>query len=429
MHPDTMRAIDYWIGVPLTALATALTKFSRGWAALFGHTPPPPQTPRRVCFLELAEIGGLVVAYPMLRRARELFPDAELCFLTFSGGRGLMELEPLRELVPEENLYIIRPTSLPVFLKDTFTVLLRMRKAGVDASVNLETFARFSTLLAWGSGARQRVGFARFHDEGRYCGDLLTHPVGYNPHRHAGETFLTLIEALAEAPAVPAKEPEDLSPPSGCEPMAKIELAADLSVPSVPSNPALARTVLAKVREDVPGFDPATQKIAIVNPNASDLVAVRRWPREHVRALVTDLLADESVVVVFTGTPDERGAAEELKQEIAPALQGRIANLAGKTTLAELIEVYHQARVLVTNDSGPAHFASLTELPVIVLFGPETPAIYGPLGTNVTPVYLRLACSPCVSAYNQKRSPCTDNQCMKRIAPERILTLAREHLA
>jgi ADP-heptose:LPS heptosyltransferase len=71
----------------------------------------------------------------------------------------------------------------------------------------------------------------------------------------------------------------------------------------------------------------------------------------------------------------------------------------------------------------------LTELPVLVLFGPETPKIYGPLGTNVQAIYLNLACSPCVSAYNQKRSPCTDNKCMTGIKPEDVLSQAREMLA
>src|SRR5262249_43816885 len=56
---------------------------------------------------------------------------------------------------------------------------------------------------------------------------------------------------------------------------------------------------------------------------------------------------------------------------------------------------------MITNDSGPAHFASITEMPTFVLFGPETPQFYGPLG-QTTPIYAGLACSPCVAATNHR---------------------------
>ena len=131
------------------------------------------------------------------------------------------------------------------------------------------------------------------------------------------------------------------------------------------------------------------------------------------------------VLIVLTGTPEERLAAETVRLALDTP---RVLNLAGRTTLPELIHLYNQASLLVTNDSGPAHFASLTRMPVLVLFGPETPAIYGPLGQNVEKIYLRLACSPCVSVYNQKRSPCGDNRCLKLITPGFILEKARQIL-
>ncbi|MFH1092413.1 MAG: glycosyltransferase family 9 protein, partial [Pseudomonadota bacterium] len=100
-----------------------------------------------------------------------------------------------------------------------------------------------------------------------------------------------------------------------------------------------------------------------------------------------------------------------------------------QTSIPELIDLYNLSDLLITNDSGPAHFASLTDIPVLVMFGPETPDIYCPLGANVRPVYKRPACSPCVSVYNQKRSPCTDNVCLKSITVEEILGMAREILS
>jgi ADP-heptose:LPS heptosyltransferase len=83
---------------------------------------------------------------------------------------------------------------------------------------------------------------------------------------------------------------------------------------------------------------------------------------------------------------------------------------------------------MVSNDSGPPNFASLTEMPTIVLFGPETPLLYKPLGENVQAVYAGFTCSPCVSAYNHRKSLCTDNKCMQAIKVDEVYGRVRDVL-
>jgi len=75
---------------------------------------------------------------------------------------------------------------------------------------------------------------------------------------------------------------------------------------------------------------------------------------------------------------------------------------------------------MVTNDSGPGHFSSVTNLRTVVLFGPETPALYGSLGKSI-PITAQLACSPCVSAANHRKTPCSDNACMRAITVEQVM--------
>ena len=75
---------------------------------------------------------------------------------------------------------------------------------------------------------------------------------------------------------------------------------------------------------------------------------------------------------------------------------------------------------MVTNDSGPAHFASLLRLPTVILFGPETPRLYSPIGDTHKDMYSNFACSPCVSVYNGKKSPCRENRCLMAITPEAV---------
>ena len=83
--------------------------------------------------------------------------------------------------------------------------------------------------------------------------------------------------------------------------------------------------------------------------------------------------------------------------------------------------MYAVSTVLVSNDSGPPNFASLTDIQVLVLFGPETPQCYLPLGKNMEMLYADYLCSPCVSAYNHRKSACTDNKCLQAITVEQVM--------
>jgi ADP-heptose:LPS heptosyltransferase len=98
----------------------------------------------------------------------------------------------------------------------------------------------------------------------------------------------------------------------------------------------------------------------------------------------------------------------------------RCINFAGALLLNQLPVLYTIAELMVTNDSGPGHFSAITKLPTFVLFGPETPDLYGSLG-NSTPIYAELACSPCVSAANHRKTPCRDNKCLQAITVDQVL--------
>lgn len=123
-------------------------------------------------------------------------------------------------------------------------------------------------------------------------------------------------------------------------------------------------------------------------------------------------------IVAITGAPAEQHGAQLIAKEIAD--DGRCICVAGRTTLRDLLTLYGIASVTISNDSGPCHFASLTQIPVVALFGPETPQLYGPVGENKVSISANLACSPCVNMLNHRFSPCTDNQCMKQIAVDRV---------
>jgi ADP-heptose:LPS heptosyltransferase len=164
----------------------------------------------------------------------------------------------------------------------------------------------------------------------------------------------------------------------------------------------------------------------LLNPNASDMLPLRKWETARFIELGRRIAAKHpEATVAITGAPAEAESAKAVAEAIGPG----VLCLAGQTTLRELIVLYTMADVLVTNDSGPGHFASLTPIASIVLFGPETPALFGPLGRNTQVVWANLACSPCVSALNHRFSPCKNNVCMQRIGLDEVMELVSRSLA
>jgi len=395
-----MRAIDRRVGVPLCALASALATL-RG---RFGRRPAAPV--RRALFVELSEMGSAILADPAMRRLAER-ASAELYFAIFAQNAASIEL---LGTVPSVNVFTLRSDNLLSLAIDVVRFMAWCRRHEVDTVVDLELFSRFTALLSWLSGARRRVGFHAWHDEGLYRGNLLTHPVRYNPHRHIATNFLALVETLLDDRRADPYHRAAIEAP---------ELAR------APRDEAEIARVRATLRSLCAHFDPVTQRLVLVNPNASDLLPQRRWMPEHFTAVIRALLRDyDDVVVVLTGAASDRGSCEAIAASVGDA---RCVSSAGAFEIRELPSLYHCAELMLTNDSGPAHFAAVTPLRTYVLFGPETPAIYGSLGDSV-PIYAELACSPCVSAANHRKTSCTNNVCLRSITPEQVLELLRARL-
>ena len=152
---------------------------------------------------------------------------------------------------------------------------------------------------------------------------------------------------------------------------------------------------------------------------------MRRLPLESFTELVRQLLEDPEVFVLIIGVASETPDAQHICSQVASP---RALDLTGRTTLNELLHLFDLAHVLVTNDSGPAHFAALTRIHVIVFFRPEIPERYRPLATTSDVVHTGYSCSPCIGPYNQRLSPCNDNLCLKSINVDEIVVLVRSRL-
>nr|WP_315128592.1 glycosyltransferase family 9 protein [uncultured Polynucleobacter sp.] len=398
---NTMRAIDHWVGVPLCAVASPIVGLIDGIKNILSRGP---DAPRKLLFIELSEMGSAILVDPAMRNAQAR--GAELFFLIFKSNRASLTL---LNTVKPVNIFTIDSSSLGGLIKDTLKFLLLARKHRIDTVIDLELFSRFTALLTGLCGARRRVGYHIFHGEGLWRGFMLTRKVHYNPHIHITKNFLSLIHAAF------AKEIE--------VPFSKIHIAdSEVHLEQAVIDPA----VLNKVRERIEKlsetfgiqFKQGEQRLILVNPNASDLLPQRRWAQQRFSELIQGLnQLYPNDLILITGSPAEFEYVEKVR---SVANVKNALNFAGQVSFAELPPLYTLSDVMVTNDSGPGHFSAVTPLRTVVLFGPETPALYGSVGKSIS-ITANLACSPCVSAANHRKTPCHNNVCMQAITVPQVL--------
>lgn len=401
MNVDFMRKVDYYAGIPLAFLVTPLVK-------LADLLKSKPGKPANVLFIELSEMGSTILVDPAMQKLKT-DGKANLFFVIFSKNKPSLKL---LNTVPEENIFTINESGLISLALDTLRFLLWTRKKKIDTVIDLELFSRFTALLTGLSGASIRVGFYSFHNEGLYRGEMLTHRVSYNPFIHIAKNFVALINtALSDAEEVPYSK--------------ALVTDEEIVLRTVSYSDSELNSMHERVQEAWPDYDKDRHRIVLINPNASELLPQRRWmPDRYIQLAKRILDHDKDLVVLLTGAPSEKQEAEKMAERVGTA---RCINFAGKLKLVELPVLYSISRVMITNDSGPGHFSSITGMPTLVLFGPETPALYGSLG-NSTPIYAGLACSPCVSAWNHRKTPCSDNVCLQAITVDQVFDETIKHL-
>lgn len=400
MKIKTLRIIDLWVGRPICWFITLLY-FAKGLLV----TRTAPADPRQILFIKLFGAGSIVLAYPTVREVQRRFPKAELYFLTFRANRPVLTL---LGAIPEGNIYTVRNDTFLHLVHDICVCLNGLIRKKLDVIIDLEFFSRFTAILSFALRSQLRIGFYGFHTEGLRRGRFINGQVNYNHTLHTARAFFTLLRPLG----IGQERFDPILP----------------LIPPTPAYPGNIRSLLPAAPSG-DGRTETTRWIAI-NPNTSDLIDLRRWPDEHFVGLALRLLAEYAEHgIIFIGSREEKGYVDTLVAAIKREQpNARIANLAGLTSLVELLDLFHLVELFITNDSGPAHLAALTRVKTITLFGPETPELYAPMNDNSTCLYLGLDCQPCITIYNGKHSHCRDNQCLKQLTVGTVFSLARTFL-
>jgi ADP-heptose:LPS heptosyltransferase len=402
MTVNTMRIIDKWVGIPLCFLISPFC-----WVSdLLRSARRKKPDLRRTLFIELSEMGSAIIADPAMKKLQRE-GKAELFFVIFSKNYKSLEI---LNTVPPANIFKMNAGNFFSLVADVFRFLAWCRRKKVSTTIDLELFSRFTALLAFFSGAGSRVGFTNLHDEGLYRGNLVNKRVRYNPHVHVAVNFISLAnKALGffdNAYSTVPIHPQELQ-------LAKAEVSS-----------TIIENIKGKIKQLYPDWK--NEAIVLLNVNASDMLPQRRWPQENFAATGRALLAQfPDIIIILTGSPGER----EYVQQVADGINDkRCINFAGFFEFNELVPLYSVSKLMLTNDSGPAHFAAVTDLKVFVLFGPETPHLYLPLGGNAEAFYLGLPCSPCVSAANHRKTSCVTRPCITGIEPAVVIEKLNSYL-
>jgi ADP-heptose:LPS heptosyltransferase len=396
LNIEFQRKVDRWAGSLICRIFSLFPGKDKKAAGL---------EPERILVILLSEMGSLILANSMFKELKRRYPQASIYALLFERNREILELV---NVMPPENILTINDRSMVHFAQDSLNIIRKMRGLRFDTVIDCELFSRVSSIFSYLSGAGIRVGFHRFTQEGLYRGDFINRPVLYNPYLHIGRQFLGMVEAV-QSGTVPAGK--------------RSTTGGELSAPRVDFPEVELQNMRAKLHRDFPGI--RDRNLVLLYPGGG-LLPVRAWPIEYYGRLSADLLK-EGYAVAIIGLEEDKKLARTI---LSFCQDSRCVDLTGYTkSICELLMIFHISKLLITNDGGPGHFSATTQIPAIVLYGPDTPVLYGSLNQRAHHFFLSLSCSPCLTAFNHRNSPCDgDNRCLKLIAPEKVFAKAIEIL-
>lgn len=402
MTLSLMRRVDYWFGVPLCFLLTGFRRLLDFFGKVSGRKERPVRT---ILLIKLSEMGAIVLAYPLITRLKEKYPTAKVAFLTFS--KNLPAFKLLNNAIHDEDIYTINEDSFWKMTVGIAQVLAALWRRKVDITLDLEFFSRFAAIISFLSGARKRVGFYRYCFEGLYRGELLTHKVQFNPLIHCSISYLSLGEVVEGS----RKD----------SPEFRENLRAALVYPEFVSLSERRARILQKLAS----YGIIGEQLFLINPGEG-VLPMREWPLEHYIELSRRILREPGRAILVVGSNPITGRDKALEKAVQ---HRRCINLVGQTKIEDLLELGCMSRMLISNDCGLPHMLSLTPCPKVVLFGPETPVVFSPVGKNTHIIYSHFPCSPCLSVFNHRESPCRDNRCLQTITVDEVFDAVQRVLS
>jgi heptosyltransferase-3 len=386
MNWKLIRIIDAYAGIPLVYVLAGLRR-------LF-FRPERPSSARRLLLVKFWGIGNLFMMLPSVAALRKAFPGAAIDLLTLASSRQAAE-----STGAFDGIRTVDTRGFIGFLRTTIAAVGALRRRHYDVIVDFEQFARFSALCIAAAGAARTIGF---RTRGQHRHVVFTHPVSYNNTVHITRSYCSLAEA-AGAPA------------GTCDPR-------DLSLPGDDGADERAAAVRSRLGM---GSGP----YVIFHVGTSDNFRERRWPAAGYAALADRMAERADLRIVLTGLAEEGFIAAEIAGLVRA--RDRLVDASGRISFPEYFDLIRSSKLVVSADTAAVHIASALGVPVVGLYGPNTPQLYGPWGEGGVAVYGRLSCSPCITNFNAKthncRHPGGKGACMRSMDAQDVYRSIEEH--
>lgn len=367
LTPAWRRKLDFLIGVPLIY---ALHFFARKHSF---HCQPTQ--PKKVLAIKLAAIGDTVLLIPVLRGLRRTHPDVQIHWLVSPINQELANTVPyVDRLILLEKLGIISLVKL--------VILLRREK--YDWVIDFEQWSRTTALLAYLTPATYRVGF---DTSGQKRSLLFDASYKKKKDQHELKNFAGLLNLLG----LSVEDPE-------------LELWEDATA---------SRKIEVFFQSTCRGD---RKHRLIFQPGCGADGKPREWPVENYFELARNLKEKIGDFFLFiTGGPEEKEKALELSDLIPGSI-----SVAGKINLLELSSLVRRASLVVSGNTGIVHLAAAWKVPQVVLHGPTSLTIWGPLNPNAKVVKTLCPSCPCLDLGFEYHNP-TD-ACMRKIDFAEVLS-------
>jgi len=345
-------------------------------------------------------LGDAVMTTPALLRLREAFPAAQLVLLTPQKLAGLWTQHP----AVDEIICFASGESV-------FVVAKKLRTAQCDLALVLPNSPR-SALEVWLAGIPRRIGYAR-----PWRNLFLTQTVP--PRPEAVKMRKRSLKEIHDLTANPSSAPRRAAEiPAAAHQMHEyLHLTAVLGAQPDPLAPRLevAPEMLAATRQKF-GWGQLAVPVLGLNPGA-EYGPAKRWPVEKFIAAAREIQRRTGCAWVIFGGQNDAPVAGQIAASLSQN-PGAVLNVAGQTSLGELMCLLKSCRALVTNDTGPMHVAAALGTPVVVPFGSTSPALTSPgLPGDDRHHFLTIGapCSPCFL-----RECPIDFRCLNELGAERV---------
>jgi len=364
------------------------------------HTPSTSFHPRRILVRGVNWLGDAVMTTPALLRLREKFPTAHI---------ALLGPEKLR------NLWLHHPALNETLAfapgEGIFAIGKKMRAGKFDLALVLPNSPR-AALEVFAAGIPQRVGHARPWRNFFLTQTVLSRAGTVKMHKRSAEEIKLLIAGTSKLNTQNSKFTA-----SAHQINEYLHLAAALGANPEPLAPQLIVTPdeIEAARKKF-GLVEVTAPVLGLNPGA-EYGPAKRWPAEKFIAAAKEISLRTNCIWVLLGGKSDAAITNQIESAIGNR-QSAI-NLAGKTSLRELMALLKLCRVLLTNDTGPMHVAAALGTPVVVPFGSTSPELTGPgLPGDARHRLLKstVPCAPCFL-----RECPIDFRCMNGISVERVV--------